>query len=134
MALLMFVIAATFSIVSGGEPSDGSSLGEGPRVTAPHGTRIKVQVVNTTGKVGLAARATRYLRDRGFDVVEMGSGSPALDSTVVVDRSGKQDWAKLVARSLGVPKVESHLESKRFLDVTVRLGADWTPPTGPFHP
>jgi hypothetical protein len=132
--MLLLTIAATFSALGGSEPDSGSSLSEGPRVTAPHGVRIKVQVINTTGKTGLAARATRYLRDRGFDVVAMGSSSKATDTTVVIDRSGRNDWARLVARSLGVARVESHPAEKLFLDVTVQLGTDWVAPTGPFDP
>ena len=132
--LVLLGVAATFSVLAGSEPNNGSTLGGGPRVVAPRGTRIKVQVINTTGKTGLAARATRYLRDRGFDVVEMGSSSEVLDSTVVVDISGQHDWARLVARSLGVPTVVSRTDTSRYLDVTVRLGSDWVAPASPFNP
>jgi hypothetical protein len=56
------------------------------------------------------------------------------DSTLVLIRSGKDDWAELVARALGGARVESRPDSVRYLDVTVLLGADWRPPSKPFHP
>ena len=103
-------------------------------VRAPGGVRIRVQVVNTTKTRGLARRATLYLRDRGFDVVEMGSGGPERDVTMVLDRSGHADWARLVAASLGGAAVETRPDTSRYLDVTVLLGRSWRPPPQPLYP
>ena len=100
---------------------------------APKGTRIKVEVLNGTRTRGLARRATRYLRDRGFDVVASGTVSEQRDSTVVLDRSAHPEWAHLVGRAMKA-KVASQPDSSRYLDVTVILGRDWRPPPEPFHP
>jgi len=104
------------------------------RVNAPEGTRIRVQVLNATRTRGLARRATRYLRDRGFDVVEVGTERDVRDSTLVLDRSGHPEWAQLVGRALGGARVESRPDSSRYLDVTVLLGASWRPPAEALHP
>jgi LytR cell envelope-related transcriptional attenuator len=104
------------------------------RAAAPPGVRIRVQVLNATPTRGLARRATGYLRDRGFDVVDVATAPQARDSTLVIDRSGHPDWAQLVARALGGVAVESRLDSSRYLDVTVLVGRDWTPPAEPFYP
>lgn len=106
--------------------------GNPPR--APEGVRIRVQVLNTTGKHGLARRATRLLRDRGFDVVEMGNATPELDTTVVLDRSGHTDWSAAAAKVLSPAKVRTERDSSRYLDVTVLLGRTWRPPAQPFDP
>ena len=98
------------------------------------GVRIRVQVLNATRTRGLARRATRYLRDRGFDVVETGTVREQRDSTLVLDRSGHPDWAELVAAALGGAGVESRPDSTRYLDVTVLLGASWRPPAEPLDP
>jgi hypothetical protein len=105
-----------------------------PSIHAPPGVRIRVQVLNATATRGLARRATGYLRDRGFDVVDVATAAEPRDSTLVIDRSGQSDWAHLVARALGVAAVESRLDSSRYLDVTVLVGRDWTPPAEPFYP
>ncbi|HEY6089866.1 MAG TPA: LytR C-terminal domain-containing protein [Gemmatimonadaceae bacterium] len=100
---------------------------------APEGTRIKVEVLNGTRTPGLARRATRYLRDRGFDVVGSGTNIAPRATTVVYDRSSHPVWARLVARALNATAV-SQPDSSRYLDVTVVLGADWRPPPLPFNP
>lgn len=100
---------------------------------APAGTRIKVEVLNGTKTPGLARRATRYLRGRGFDVVGAGTNSEPRATTVVYDRSSHPEWARLVARALNAPVVNSP-DSSRYLDVTVILGGDWRPPPLPFNP
>ena len=100
---------------------------------APEGTRIKVEVLNGTKTTGLARRATRYLRDRGFDVVGSGTNSEPRATTVVYDRSSHPEWARLVGRALNAPVV-TRPDSSRYLDVTVILGTDWRPPPLPFHP
>jgi hypothetical protein len=101
---------------------------------APSGVRIRVEVLNATRVRGLARHATMHLRDRGFDVVYVGTSQERRDSTVVLDRSGHPDWAELVASALGGARVESAPDSSRYLDVTVVLGTTWRPPAEPFYP
>jgi hypothetical protein len=104
------------------------------RVAAPSRVRIRVQVLNATPTRGLARRATVFLRDRGFDVVEVATAPQSRDSTLVIDRSGHPEWAQLVARALGGVQVEARPDSSRYLDITVLVGRDWTPPSDPFYP
>ena len=101
---------------------------------APAGVRIRVEVLNATRVRGLARRATMHLRDRGFDVVTVGTSREARDTTLVLDRSGNAEWAALVARALGGASVERAPDSSRYLDVTVLVGATWRPPSEPFYP
>jgi hypothetical protein len=104
------------------------------RVLVPGNVRIKVEVLNASGQRGLARRATFALRDAGFDVVRFANDPERRDSTLVLVRSGNDDWGNLVARALGGARVEARPDSSRYLDVTVLLGADWRPPSKPFHP
>jgi hypothetical protein len=104
----------------------------GPR--APAGQRIRVQVLNTTRSRGMARRATRLLRDRGFDVVEMGTTTPMVDTTLVLDRSGHPAWAAVAAAVLQPARVLTRPDSSRYLDVTVLLGSTWRPPAEPLNP
>jgi len=105
-----------------------------PDVTAPDGQRVKVEVLNASSVRGLARRAMLHLRDRGFDVLEMGTSAEQLDSTLVLDRSGHPEWAKRVAQALGGARVETRPDTSRYLDVTVLLGRTWRPPAEPFYP
>ncbi len=101
---------------------------------APPGVRIRVQVLNSTRTRGLARRATMVLRDQGFDVVETGTVPQTRDTTTVLDLSGHPDWARRVARVLGIARVEERPDSSRYLDIAVVLGSTWRPPAQPFNP
>jgi hypothetical protein len=135
--LLLAAIALVALLVRGGlRPRPVQRPAPSPRVDAraPAGVRIKVEVLNASTVRGLARRATMHLRDRGFDVVASGTSRARLDSTLVLDRSGHPNWARLVGQAMGGARVESRPDSSRYLDVTVLIGASWTPPTEPLYP
>ena len=100
----------------------------------PAGARVRVQVINATTVRGLGRRAMFYLRDRGFDVVEVGTTRDRRDDTLVLDRSGHAEWARRAAHAMGGARVETRPDSSRYLDVTVLVGRSWRPPAEPFHP
>lgn len=101
---------------------------------APDSVRVRVQVLNATRTRGLARRAMFMLRDRGFDVVEMGTSAEQRDSTLVIDLVGRPEWAARVANAFGGARVESRPDTSRYLDVTVLIGASWQAPAEPFYP
>jgi hypothetical protein len=104
------------------------------RVRAPEGVRVRVQVLNTTNTRGLARRATQLLRDRGFDVVDLGTVGPTIDTTMVLDLSGHPAWADAVAKVMTPAHTRSRTDSSRYLDVTVLIGSTWRPPAEPLYP
>jgi hypothetical protein len=109
-----------------------AALAEAPR--APAGARIRVQVLNTTKTRGLARRATRLLRDRGFDVVEIGTVGPTIDTTVVLDLSGHPTWADAAAKVMAPARTRVRADSSRYLDITVLIGSTWRPPAETLYP
>jgi hypothetical protein len=102
-------------------------------VRAPENVRIRVEVLNASTVRGLARRAATYLRDRGFDVVHIGSSPERSDSTLVLDRTGHPDWASLLAEAMGGTAV-TRPDTSRYVDATVLVGATWRPPPRPFYP
>ena len=106
-----------------------------PEERAPEGVRVRVEILNATATPRLAQGATRLLRDRGFDVVSTGNSPQRRESTLVLDRTNHPEWARLVASVLGKgTAVELRPDTSRYVDVSVLLGADWTPPTKAFNP
>lgn len=87
----------------------------------------RVEVLNGSGRSGLARRATDHLRARGFDVVYFGNAPTAVDTTVVLDRVGRLDLARDVVKALGAGVARTEMDSTRYLDATVILGPDWPP-------
>ena len=141
---MLVVVLLVFAVLAGGTWALRARQGvsflpvlsprEAP-LRAPEGIRVRVEVINTTGTRGLARRATRVLRDLGYDVVEMGNGGPAIDTTQVLARSGHPDWADAIANALGpAARSEARPDSSRYLDVTVLLGRTWRPPAQPLDP
>ncbi|HEY8483892.1 MAG TPA: LytR C-terminal domain-containing protein [Longimicrobiales bacterium] len=135
VAALVAVLAFIGSFIAGlrGAERSGAAAGvggggvEAVEPVAP-GPRIRVEVLNGSGRPGLARRATELLRDRGFDVVYFGNAQGAWrDSSVVLDRAGDLAAARAVAEALGIPRVQSEPDSTLYLEASVVLGADWTP-------
>lgn len=132
IGLIAIMLAIASVMVS--RTVSGTMFGIGPAGSAPSGARIRVEVLNATTTRGLARRATDLLREKGFDVVEVGTSREHSDSTVVLDRSNHPDWARRVAAALGGAQVISRPDTSRYLDITVLIGASWRPPAQPFHP
>jgi hypothetical protein len=136
----LVLVARRLEFIGGGGPEPAArGTAEGPRaptpkIRAPEGVRIRVEVLNATARTGLARRAMMHLRDAGFDVVRTGNAGARSDSTVVIDRSGHPEWARLVARAVGGARVESRPDPSGYLDVTVLLGATYRAPPEPFYP
>jgi hypothetical protein len=105
-----------------------------PDERAPEGVRIRVEILNATATPRLALSATRLLRDRGFDVVSIGNNPVRRDSTLVVDRTNHPEWARLAVSVLGRGSVEARADTSRYVDITVLLGADWSPPAKALYP
>ena len=84
-------------------------------IPGENGPHVRVEVLNASGKPGLAKIATRLLRQAGIDVVAFGNAA---------DR---------VRAALGVGRVTVQLDSTRLLDASVFLGADFAPRLK-FHP
>ena len=110
------------------------SLSRAANRTDRSGQRVRVQVLNATRVRGLGRRAMLYLRDQGFDVVEVGTTNVRQDTTLVLDRSRHPEWARNIATSLGAARVETRPDTSRYLDVTVLVGSSWRPPPQPFYP
>lgn len=107
-----------------------------PARVVPDTVRIKVEVLNATSTRGLGRLATAWLRDKGFDVVGIGTAPSAerRDSTLVLDRSGHTDWARLAAEAMGGARVEARPDSLRYVDLTVLIGRSWRPPPQSLYP
>lgn len=92
------------------------------------GTIIQVEVRNGAGVDHLAAEATHYLRERGFDVVDVGNyKSFQQEQSVVIDRVGNPEAARKVAEALGIPAdhVRQNVRRQYYLDASVIIGHDY---------
>ena len=89
--------------------------------------RIQVLILNGCGIPGVARRALRFLRQRHFDVVDIGNYSRFdVKRSFVIDCVGIPEAAQNVAYALGIPDslVVQQLDSSLFVHCTVVLGQD----------
>ena len=92
------------------------------------GSIIQVEVRNGAGIDRLAAETTHYLRERGFDVVDVGNyESFQQERSVVIDRVGDPEAARKVAEALGLPadRVRQEIRRQYYLDASVIIGHDY---------
>ena len=132
--ILMVLVLATGAVLGtvGAQWLRAGPDGSGPAVRIPvpevFGERIRVEVLNGGGVDGMAREVTGYLRDRGFDVVEVGNWvSFDEDSTFVVARTDDLADARRVADVMGVRRVRADPDPNLFADVSVVVGKDWSP-------
>jgi hypothetical protein len=130
LALLLLVVVVVRS--TSGSDDDPSRQAAGLLVEP--GVRVRVEVLNATRIPRLARHATRVLRDRGFDVVAIGNASEQLDSTLILDRTDHPEWAALAATAMQGARIEARPDTSRYLDLTVLVGASWTPPPEALYP
>ncbi len=99
--------------------------------TAPAALQgIVIEVRNGTARSGLARQAARLLRERGVDVIFVGTSPARPDSTTVLVRRGGMVRGHELARLLGGARVRSEPDSLLRVDLTVLLGADFRLPKG----
>lgn len=89
--------------------------------------RVTVEVLNGSGRPGLARVATRVLRQQGLDVVYLGNG-PTVDSTTVYVRLGDDVAGKLVRKALAQGRLRTARDTTRHVDISVMLGPDYRGP------
>lgn len=88
---------------------------------------IQINILNSTIVQGIADRARDYMRERGFDVVEIGNYSSIMPRSIVIDRVGDFASALKVAKALGISDslVFTKKDSTLFLRVSIILGTDY---------
>lgn len=91
--------------------------------------KIRIEVLNGSGKEGAGMAVAQFLRDHNFDVVGIGNAEAQdFEKTIVVDRvDDRMSKADPVARALGVAPEEVVPLKKPdlLLEVSVYVGKDY---------
>jgi hypothetical protein len=124
--LLCAAFVASFLFGLRGEPARGDARTTAATLQDAGASLGRVEVLNASGRAGLARAATDRLRGAGFDVVYFGNASrEAGDSSVVVARVAADAVARAAARQLGIARVRTDVDTALFLDATIIIGRDW---------
>jgi hypothetical protein len=98
------------------------------KVTNQPNLTMQLDVRNGTGEDGIAKMFTDYLREKGFDVVEMGNyNTDDQEKSLVLDRKGNKQNCKKIAQALGVSdkNVIQQINKDLLIDATVVIGKDY---------
>jgi hypothetical protein len=120
----LLVLLAAFGV--------SAALRVGPQPAGKPKQPVRIELLNGSGRAGLAGQLASYLRDGGFDVMEV-SNADRFDyrTTLVVNRTAEPEPGKVVAEYLGTRHVIQQEGSQEMIDVTVIVGRDarhWTEP------
>jgi len=139
----LLVLGAGLLSVWGGDAPSGTNRGSAAvdgewsvdtAARAPDGVRVRVQVLNGSGRNGLARRATQQLRDYGYDVVDYASRGDSTRETEVQVTDASRAWGERVVKALGRGTVRQRDGNLGYVDVVVLLGRDWQPAPQPLRP
>ena len=122
-SILVLLVAIALCAVS-------VALRVGPRSLGRPKQPIRIELLNGSGRSGLAGAMASYLRDGGFDVLEVSNADRAdYRNTLVVSRTEASEPGRVVAEYLGTRHLIEQLSSQEMIDVTVIVGRDarrWT--------
>jgi hypothetical protein len=123
IGLLLLLIAA-FAV--------SATLRVGPKPAGTSKHPIRIELLNGSGRAGLAGELASYLRDGGFDVLEVSNADRSdYRNTLVVSRTESPQSGRIVAEYLGTRHLIQQVGTQEMIDVTVIVGRDarrWTEP------
>lgn len=87
----------------------------------------RVEVLNGCGVDNLAYKVTLFLREEGFDVVEISNvKGENVERTIIIERVDKNmKNAKLLGKIMKCSNITTMIDSTLFLEVTLLLGNDY---------
>jgi calcineurin-like phosphoesterase len=86
---------------------------------------FQMEVLNGTGRTGLAIKTAMELRKAGVDVLIVGDAEHyRFDESILVDRRGDPELMKRLSRLTGCRRIILQVQGEPLVDVTFVLGRD----------
>ncbi len=98
------------------------------KITNQPNISIQINVLNGTGENRVAARFRDFLKEKGFDVVDMGNfKSSDIEKSYIIDKAGEMVKAKRIADALGISyrDIVQEINKSQFIDASVVIGKDF---------
>ncbi len=88
---------------------------------------IQINILNSTKHSGIADISRNYMRNKGFDVVEIGNYAENQKKSIVIDRIGDKKASQFIAKTFGIPDsmIISKIDSNLFISASIILGEDY---------
>lgn len=118
LALIVVALAASWAWTRFGGLQAAPRFSKSARV-------IRVQILNGSGEAGVGGRVAAFLRDGGFQVVDVRNADRSdYFASIVVARRRDLSTAREVAHYLGGPPLVRQVWDSDLADVSVIIGSD----------
>lgn len=88
-------------------------------------SNIKIELLNGSGDGTLLTKATKALKEQGFNVYKTGTTTITSKTTIVNKKAVKEEVTTNIKNLLGVGNVSSSTSTSSSVDVTVVIGKDY---------
>lgn len=86
---------------------------------------IKIEILNSTGKSGLAAKLKQELLNDGYESIKVGDTKDLiLNSSRIIDRKGNKDRLDMLSKDSGIDIIEDDIDNSYEYDITIVIGKD----------
>lgn len=110
---------------NGQTASVGMSDSTGAGTVKVDKSRIKIQILNSTGKKGLATKLRDELKAKGYSAITVGDATNLnYNYSRIIDRKGNKDNTELLAADSGISMTESDIDNSCEYDITIIIGKD----------
>ena len=100
-------------------------LREEPVLNDNSSTNIRVEIWNATRNRDAVEEVTKYLRQKGIDVLTWGYFERTLAHTKIIDRTGNIDSAQYLGKILHCDEIETSLSDSSLTQAVIIIGEDW---------
>ena len=101
---------------------------DNPNLLVRKGERIQINVLNGSGRKGVAQKFTDFLRARKFDVVHSDNYTDTnVEHTMIIDRMRDTASAKKIAYALGIEEkfVRTEVDTEEYVQADIVIGKDF---------
>lgn len=88
-------------------------------------TKIKIELLNGSGDSSLLTKATKALKDKGYNVYKTGTTTLTSKTTIVNKTSAPSSITEDIKSLLGIGNISSSVSSSSTVDITVIIGKDY---------
>ena len=88
-------------------------------------TKIKIELLNGSGESALLTKATKALKDKGYNVYKTGTTTLTPKTTNVNKTSAQSSVTDDIKSILGVGNISSSVSSSSTVDITIIIGKDY---------
>ena len=102
-----------------------TSTNETSKSTSVKSSSIKIELLNGSGDSALLNKATKALKNKGYNVYKTGTTSSTAKTTIVNKKSAATDITSDIKDILGVGSISNSTSSSSTVDITIVLGKDY---------